>query len=136
MNSPYTILIVDDDPDDAGLLMEAISEIAPQSKCFCIMDGKAALEFLERIKILPNLIFLDLNMPKLNGFECLKEIKKVHQWSVIPVVIYTTSKQKEDEILTRKLGAVDFITKPSNFEDIHEIAKKTIEKYSPVQDQF
>lgn len=131
MNHNPTLLIVDDDPDDVELFMEAVSVVAPSVKCISMQDGKEALEFLIKATSLPNLIFLDLNMPRLNGFQCLKEIKRISRLSIIPVVIYSTSKQEEDETESRKLGAVEFITKPTHFEDICKAIKKTLRSNKP-----
>ena len=119
MYSPKKILIVDDDPDDVDLFYEAVREVDPTADCISKKDGDQALDFLnaEGIK-LPDFIFLDLNMPRLNGIQCLAQIKKIKKLSHIPVIIYSTTRRMGDEEESKKLGAIYFLTKPTNFSDI------------------
>jgi CheY-like chemotaxis protein len=131
MKNSLSLLIIDDDSDDVELFKEAFSEVAPFGKCISKKDGKDGLEFLMAEKNeLPDLIFLDLNMPRINGMQCLREIHRNQNLSSIPVIIYTTSRQHEDEEETKKLGAVDFITKPSNYDEIKKVIKSCIKKYT------
>ncbi|MBA3648545.1 MAG: response regulator [Chitinophagales bacterium] len=119
MNNSKLILIVDDDSDDQELFTEAVDEVNPEIKCISAVNGQDALEFLrEQDGKLPDFIFLDLNMPRLNGKQCLAEIKRSKRFRNIPVIIYTTSKLDEDVKETKKLGAAYFLTKPSKFSDL------------------
>jgi CheY-like chemotaxis protein len=114
-----TILIVDDDDDDRALFFDAIREIDETIKCLSAIDGHDALKLLKsENNSLPDFIFLDLNMPRLNGKQCLAEIKKIPRLLHIPVIIYSTSGRKEDIEDTRRLGALQFITKPTLFDQI------------------
>lgn len=121
------VLIVDDDRDDVELFSEALNEIDSSIKCLTASDGDQALEILRNHRVsLPDFIFLDLNMPRSGGKQCLIQIKKNKSWSDIPVIIYTTSRNEEDKRETKKLGAAGFITKPSNYKDICRVLDKIV----------
>jgi CheY-like chemotaxis protein len=114
-----TILIIDDDDDDRALFADAMREIDGSITCISAIDGHDALKFLKNeANSLPDYIFLDLNMPRLNGKQCLAEIKKNSRLRNIPVIIYSTSGRPEDMEETKKLGAMQFITKPTLFDEI------------------
>lgn len=116
-----TILIIDDDDDDRALFVDAMREIDSTIQCISANDGHDALKLLKNEKTsLPDYIFLDLNMPRLNGKQCLTEIKRSSRLGHIPVIIYSTSGRKEDIEETKKLGARHFITKPTLFNEIIE----------------
>ena len=122
MNTIKKILVVDDDMDDVQLFGEVIANIEPSIKLQHAEDGRDALEKLaETTNHLPDLIFLDLNMPRMDGKECLKKIKKDDQLNHIPVIIYTTSSQINDIEETMEAGAVCFITKPNNLKELERI---------------
>ena len=122
MNAIKKILVVDDDMDDVQLFGEVIANIEPSIKLQHAEDGRDALEKLaETTNHLPDLIFLDLNMPRMDGKECLKKIKKDDQLNHIPVIIYTTSSQINDIEETMEAGAVCFITKPNNLKELERI---------------
>lgn len=113
------VLIVDDDEDDRDLFCVAVHEVESSINCIIARNGEEALCGLRSNDFpKPDLIFLDLNMPRVNGVQCLREIKKDRNLRNIPVVIYTTSKLKEDQEITKKLGAAHFITKPSSFKEL------------------
>ncbi|HYG16930.1 MAG TPA: response regulator [Bacteroidia bacterium] len=117
MKAPV-ILIVDDDHEDRELLEEAIHEIDSSIKCRTATDGREALALLQNMDDAPDMIFLDLNMPKINGKQCLNEIKKTERFNTVPVIIYTTSKLSEDIAETRNMGASCFITKPNTYREL------------------
>src|SRR5438067_10174563 len=116
--------LADDDTDDQQLFKEALNEIDKSIRCLTASNGEEALNKLKTdLTQLPDYIFLDLNMPRMNGLQCLAEIKKLNVLNHIPVVIYTTSSAKRDVEETRKLGADYFITKPPNFKELCEKIK-------------
>ena len=131
-----TILIADDDEDDRLLTQDALAESRVLNTLHCVEDGVELLEYLNRegkyqdkaISPRPHLILLDLNMPRKDGREALKEIKNNPELKGIPVVILTTSKQEEDKVKGYNLGAASYITKPVNFEGLVELMK-TLGKY-------
>lgn len=112
------IFLVEDDTDDQMFFAEAISEIKNAILFDIANNGKEALDKLKRSAILPDLIFTDINMPVMDGIECLTEIIKDPQIRNIPVVILSTDKGKAE--LARILGAKAFIEKPSNGKILRE----------------
>jgi len=123
MKRDITILIVDDDEDDKQLFIESAKEVNNNIKCVTASDGQEALRLLkdELNPLLPDYIFLDLRMPRISGKQCLEEIRKDNRLRQIPVFIYTTSRDVEDSIELKKKGAVHFISKPANPEDVYYI---------------
>jgi CheY-like chemotaxis protein len=110
-----TILLVDDDEDDQLIFKDAIKEVYSGIECLIASNGKDAYLELERSSAAPSLIFLDLNMPVMNGFEFLERLKKNDRLKNIPVVIYTTSDNPVDKKNTLAAGAVLFFTKTADF---------------------
>lgn len=121
MSAKRLFLIVDDDIDDCEFFCEALNEIAPNIECYVANNGEEALKKLRaESKSIPDVIFLDLNMPCMDGKTCLKELKKDNLLKEIPVVIYTTSSNKDDIDETKTLGAFHYITKPSDFQNLRK----------------
>jgi len=121
MNNVLTLLIVDDDVDDCEFFCEAVSEINPHSRCLMANNGEDALMKLRTgMTNLPDLIFLDLNMHRMDGRKCLIELKKDIKLKNIPVIILTTSSSKKDMEETRILGASYFLTKPSEYQELRK----------------
>jgi len=128
MNQNKIVLIIDDDDDDRSLFSDALGEVSSAVKCLSIGDGHEGLAMLRNeTEDLPDLIFLDLNMPRLNGKQCLEEIKKIPKLSHIPVIMYSTTKRWEDVEETQKLGAAYFLTKPALFNEICNAIKMLLE---------
>ncbi|MCW3117905.1 MAG: response regulator [Chitinophagaceae bacterium] len=121
MNSKKIFLVIDDDPDDCYFFTEAIHKIDASVKCLTAMDGEDALRKLRNgMERKPDLIFLDLNMPRMDGRVCLAELKKDKALKHIPVIILSTSSSENDIDETKKLGAVYFITKPTDISKLHQ----------------
>lgn len=107
-----TCLLVDDDEDDSEIFALAASEARASIDCVFASDGIKALSMLQNPGFVPDFIFLDLNMPRMSGKECLVEIRKRPHLSATPVIIYSTSASQRDVEDTLALGASSFITKP------------------------
>ena len=130
------ILIADDDPEDRMLIKEALEESRLTNKIEFVENGEELLDYLQnkgkytdKDKYpVPGLILLDLNMPKKDGREALKEIKGDPHLRVIPVIVLTTSKAEEDVLKTYDLGVSSFITKPVTFSALVDVMK-TVSKY-------
>jgi CheY-like chemotaxis protein len=131
-----TILMADDDEDDYMLVREALAESRLAIDLRIVRDGEELMDYLYRqdryadpnISPHPGLILLDLNMPKKDGREALREIKNDPELRSIPVVVLTTSKAEEDIYRTYNLGANSFIIKPVTFAALVEVMK-AIGKY-------
>lgn len=114
-----SILLVDDDEDDRSLFKEAVNSLDKEIQCWTANDGQHALEVLMYdLIVVPDLVFLDLNMPKMNGLEFLQIIKKNRQYKSVPVIIYSTSSNPEDLKKCKELGSAEFVTKPADFHDL------------------
>lgn len=113
-----TILYADDDRDDRDLMSEALTKIDPSISCIVANDGKHALDILHHNIKLPDCIFLDVNMPVMDGKKCLIELKKNRRFRTIPVVMYSTTTDKKEIDELYNLGASTFIQKPNNFTDL------------------
>ena len=117
----FEILLVDDDADDCMFFEEALRSISKRSKLTIVRDGEQLITLLNTVKILPEILFLDLNMPLKNGFECLEEIKANKKLSALPVVIMSTSFDPAKIANLHKKGAVLYIRKPSNFSELEKV---------------
>lgn len=109
---------MDDDVDDREFFCEALNEIDRSILCVCATNGYEALNILNQPDVTPDYIFLDLNMPRLGGIQCLTSIKKIKRLSQIPVIIFSTTRQNEEAEETKQLGAVMFLTKPSRYTEL------------------
>lgn len=117
-------LLADDDSDDTLLFCEALQEIDPLITCYYATDGNQVLEILQDKNLkTPQIIFLDINMPGMNGWQCLKLLKEKEEYRHIPVVIYSTSSHQKEANTALNLGALCFFTKPSDFIELKEILK-------------
>jgi CheY-like chemotaxis protein len=112
------IFIADDDEDDRYLFINALNELDRSINCEFAVDGKDVLMKLKQIDQLPDVLFLDLNMPKLNGFECLRKLKNDIRMINLPIVIFTTSQNPSDIEATYSLGANVFFTKPNDYNEL------------------
>lgn len=130
-HNPITILLADDDSEDRMLTREALQESRCVNTLHTVTDGEELMDYLYRRgtyasladEPLPGLILLDLNMPRKDGREALREIKSEPHLRRIPVIVLTTSKAEEDICRTYDLGVNSFITKPVTFEGLVEVMK-------------
>jgi CheY-like chemotaxis protein len=120
-----TILNVDDDIEDIEIFCDAVREIDSSIICLIAKSAEEALQILNSEIELPAYIFLDINMPKVDGHTCLKEIRKDMRLKQIPVVMYSTFKQKSDMAIYLELDA-EFLTKQNNFYQLVEELKKIL----------
>src|SRR5690349_5125181 len=106
-----TVLCVEDDFDDYDFFCDIVKELDATVSCVNVRNGQDAIEFLENTSEVPDIIFMDMNMPKQDGKGCLRNIKRDPRLKSIPVVIYTTSQDVKDQQQCLELGASDFIRK-------------------------
>ena len=129
MNDKGPILLVEDDKVDAMTVKRALKDIKVTNPLYQVSNGEEALEFLRnKANPRPGIILLDLNMPKKDGREALKDIKSDPHLRLIPVVVLTTSKAEEDILRTYDMGVSSFITKPVTFTALVDVMK-TLSKY-------
>lgn len=127
----HCVLLVEDDPDDTLLVKEACRAAGLAVELRTAVDGQEAMEYLQRRGRYadpghapgPQLILLDLNLPRKSGFEVLAEVRSDPVLAAIPVVVLTTSKAAEDISHAYELGANSFVTKPASFEALVEVMK-------------
>ena len=118
------ILLVEDNPNDAELTMRALKKHNLANKVHLVKDGAEALDFIyaegeysdRELENRPNVILLDLKLPKVDGLEVLKRLKEDERTKMIPVVMLTSSKEEEDMVKSYKLGVNSYIVKPVEFE--------------------
>ncbi len=130
-NSAYTILLADDDPDDCLLFSDAMEEVGLAHQIKTVHDGEALLDYLGacnryeegRSYPRPDLILLDLNMPKRDGREAIRMIKEDRQLRRIPIVVLTTSVSESDIVRVYEEGASSFLTKPTSFDGWIELIR-------------
>lgn len=120
---PKNIFLADDDTDDCILFEDALREICNLSQLTTANDGIQLMDLLHSHAVLPDVIFLDLNMPRKNGFECLAEIRERPQLKDIPIVIFSTTAQPEAVKNVYENGANCFVCKPNTFQQL----KRTIQ---------
>lgn len=128
--NPIVILMADDDDDDYVLTKKALGESRLLNKLMRVKDGEELLDYLHRRGDFnednaprPGVILLDLNMPRKDGREALKEIKGDDALRNIPIVVFTTSKAEEDIFKTYQLGVNSFITKPVTFDNLTKVMR-------------
>jgi CheY-like chemotaxis protein len=123
------ILLVDDDSDDISFFQEAINEVDSTVNFYSAKSGSSAFELLLHPQTtVPDLIFLDLNMPRMNGWQCLTKFKTDDKLQQIPVVMYSTSAMKTDVQKALGLGAIALYQKPERFEELKQLLKAVITK--------
>jgi CheY-like chemotaxis protein len=126
MNDKTILLLVDDDQEDQEIFDMALEKVGSKVKLLTANNGEEAIHLLLNEPQKPHYIFLDLNMPRMNGKQFLHSIKDHEDITGIPVVIYSTSSSHEDEKELLMLGARRFITKPDNVEKISQIISDVI----------
>jgi len=126
------ILLVEDNPDDEALTLRALKKNNILNEVVVARDGAEALDFLfgtgsyagRDLTIMPEVILLDINLPKINGLEVLEKIRATERTRLLPVVILTTSNEEQDKLKSYTLGANSFIRKPVDFQQFSEAIRQ------------
>lgn len=126
MLPPLHILLADDDMDDCLFFKDAVNELKLAVQLSTAHDGQQLMLQLQTIPVLPDVIFLDLNLPRKSGSECLTEIKNTPALKQIPIVIFSTSYDPEKANLLYDTGAHYYICKPSDFEELKVVVNRAI----------
>ncbi len=132
-NKPLNILLADDDTDDCLFFEKALKETNIESHLTTVRDGEELMDYLSKNSDhLPDMLFLDLSMPRKTGFECLSEIKENEKLNNLPVIVFTTSFARgidfERSLINTlsKIGAQEYIRKPNDFEQLKQIIHKAL----------
>jgi len=126
-NAPQLIFIVDDDPDDRQIILDAFLENSPQIDYVFIENAETLLENLySDASDYPALILLDLNMPGMLGLQALKEIRSNKKFSQIPIIVLTTSTLNQDRKTSYELGASCFLRKPDSYGELVNITNSIV----------
>lgn len=128
----HVILLVEDNPDDEALMLRALKQNNVYNETVVARDGVEALDYLfargewarRDIKVHPQVVLLDLKLPKLDGLEVLKAMRANPQTRSIPVVVLTSSKEQEDVIASYALGANSFVRKPLDFNQFRDAVRQ------------
>jgi CheY-like chemotaxis protein len=135
-NEPLQILLADDDETDRILFKEAFEELKIQTTVHTFDNGVQLMDYLNKNdNRLPHLLFLDLNMPRKSGLECLKEIRRDKKIKDISIAIYSTSNSEKDMEETFLNGANIYIHKPNDFNVLKQILEKALMTAYEYQDQ-
>jgi CheY-like chemotaxis protein len=129
---PIVVLLVEDDPGDVVLIQEAFEHNKVRNRLHVVGDGVEAMEFLRNGAERPDLMLLDLNLPRMDGREVLEEIKTDPALRSIPVVVLTTSKAEEDILRSYDLHANAYVTKPVDFGRFIEVVRQIDEFFVTV----
>ncbi|MFA7348782.1 MAG: response regulator [Desulfurivibrionaceae bacterium] len=132
MRKNNMILLVEDNPDDEALTLRALKKNNILNEVVVARDGAEALDFLfgagayagRDLALMPEVILLDINLPKINGLEVLEKIRANERTRLLPVVILTTSNEERDKIKSYTLGANSFIRKPVDFQQFSEAIRQ------------
>ena len=138
----HSLLLADDDLDDCTFFTEALEELPVSTSLLTVHDGVELMEFLaENEKDLPDLLFLDLNMSRKSGLECLAEIKEIEYLKNLPVIIFSTSLNMDIVDLLYQRGAHYYIRKPGVYNNLKKVILEAItltseSKAKPCRDKF
>ena len=132
-STPLNILLADDDMDDRSFFDKALKEIPITSQLVTVNNGEDLMEYLfENVQQLPDVLFLDLSMPRKTGFECLSEIKENEKLKSLTVIMFTTSFTRgldlEENLRNTllRMGAADYIRKPAGFEELKMVIQQAL----------
>lgn len=120
------ICLVDDDQDDREIFQEAFNDLNSGNDLSTFNNGLEVIDYLTSVEVIPDIIFLDLNMPLIGGLETLREIRKNERLKTLSVAIYSTSSTDKDIEETLAAGANIYITKPASFSSLKDMLKKVI----------
>ena len=123
---PLNILLCDDDTDDCNFFKDALEALPLPTQLTTVYDGEHLMELLTKTNELPYVLFLDLNMPRKNGFECLSEIKLIKKLNQLPIAILSTSFDQAVVNLLYTNGAQYYLSKPAEFSQLKKVIQQTL----------
>jgi CheY-like chemotaxis protein len=129
---PKRVLLIDDDTDDAEVFADVLKEIPRDFDFYHFSDGREALTRLQQTgSSHPDIIFLDINMPIVDGWECLRKIKELANLANIPIIMYSTANLVGKDLQPGDVGATAFLTKPDSFGELREKLTRLFESILP-----
>lgn len=128
MKNATKCFLIDDDPDDQEIFSIALQEVNEHINLAVANNGAEALEKLKDVAFIPNFIFLDVNMPKMNGLQCLPEIKKLEHLKAAKVIMFSTSSDERIIHSIKELGADDYLVKPPKLQILIDNLAKIFEE--------
>jgi len=124
------VFLVDDDYEDHEIFQMAFSKVEPSFKLVTAENGIEAIEkFKNDPSFKPDIIFLDVNMPRMNGKECIKELRTMPSLVNTPIILYSTHDSQREVIQAKEVGASDFMTKPASISEFSKALRDTITKH-------
>lgn len=131
------IVLTDDDEDDRDFFQFAIKSISSDIELITLTGGDDLMSYIGNHRDKADLIFLDINMPRINGFECLRKIREKYSYSELPVVMYTTSDSELDLANASKDGANLYVRKPNDMDGLKNVLRKVLEmNFDPALNSF
>ncbi|HEU4470964.1 MAG TPA: response regulator [Flavisolibacter sp.] len=131
MQQTFSCFLVDNDEEDQEIFQMALQEVDPAVNCTVACNGVEALQMLDAMAEPPSFIFIDMNMPLMNGKQCLVEIRSRQRFSEVPVYMYSTSADPRSIAEVRTMGATDFIVKPSSFNELTVLLQGLLKAQNP-----
>lgn len=129
MGSKPIIVLADDDEDDRHFFKMAVESTGLSCSVILLKDGTEFKDYLGAATEKPVIVFLDINMPRIDGFECLELVRTKYNPNEVAVVMYTTSNSQADRQQAMELGANEYLVKPTGFSELKEIIARLVEKY-------
>lgn len=131
MSRTLRIVLIEDDADDVELLQDALDSQNIKHELTHLKDGSAAAGYCEKASVLPDIIIMDFNLPKVHGREVVKMIRSKEKFASVPILILSTSSSKEDISFAYKAGADKYLIKPATIEAIQETIRTILELVKP-----
>lgn len=130
MQYPLKCFLIENDLDDQEIFGMALQEAAPEASCVFANSGVEALELLEQDpSFVPSLVIMDMNMPLMDGKECLQALKAMERLREVPVYMYSTTADPLSVAEVKGLGAVDFFEKPTSFQELTALLGQLVQSY-------
>lgn len=134
MQTDCICLLIDNDPDDCAIFLMALQEIDAAISCTMASNGIDALNKISSDpSFLPSVVFIDMNMPMINGKQCLQELRKIERLKEVPMYVYSTSADPRSIAEAKAMGANDFIMKPSSFTLLVELLSHLLQCQKSLQ---